>query len=172
MRTTLAATIVSLALVPMARAQDVEVEADKSYDFSKIKTFAVQVTSSGNPTAEKRVVGEVEEALVGKGWRKAEAASADAMVMLHGATETKKSLETMYTGMGNWHYGGVGTTLTTEKEYRIGTLVVDIFDAKSKQLIFRGTAQDEMSDKPEKNQKKVEKATTKMFKDFPPKAGK
>jgi hypothetical protein len=45
---------------------------------------------------------------------------------------------------------------------------VDIFDAKSKALLFRGTAADEVSDKPEKNIKKVDKATSKMFKDFPP----
>ena len=48
------------------------------------------------------------------------------------------------------------------------TLVVDIFDAKSKQLMFRGQASDEISDKPEKNVKKVQKAADKMFKDFPP----
>jgi hypothetical protein len=50
----------------------------------------------------------------------------------------------------------------------VGTLVVDIFDAKTKALVFRGTASDEISDKPEKNIKKVEKASAKMFKDFPP----
>ena len=43
-----------------------------------------------------------------------------------------------------------------------------IFDAKSKSLIFRGTATDEISDKPEKNQKKLAKITDKTFKDFPP----
>ena len=36
--------------------------------------------------------------------------------------------------------------------------MVDIFDAKSKALLFRGTAEDEISDKAEKNIKKVEKA--------------
>jgi hypothetical protein len=51
------------------------------------------------PLAEKRIVGEVEAALTGKGWTKADAAADDAMVMLHGATETKKDLNTMYSGM-------------------------------------------------------------------------
>ena len=50
----------------------------------------------------------------------------------------------------------------------MGTLVVDIFDAKSKRLVFRGTAQDELSDKAEKNIKKMNKASDKLFKDFPP----
>ncbi len=62
----------------------------------------------------------------------------------------------------------MSTAHTTVHEYRVGTLVVDIFDAKSKALVFRGIAQDELSDKPEKNQKKAQKAAEKMFKDFPP----
>jgi len=41
-----------------------------------------------------------------------------------------------------------------------------------KSLVFRGTAQDERSDKVDKNQKTLEKATSKMFKDFPPPPGK
>jgi hypothetical protein len=67
---------------------------------------------------------------------------------------------------------GSGTATTTESEYLVGTLVVDIFDAKTKGLMFRGTAQDEISDKPEKNIKKIEKASKKMFKEFPPGSGK
>ena len=65
-----------------------------------------------------------------------------------------------------WYSGVVVLVLLT------GTLVVDIFNAKSKALMFRGTATDELSDKPEKNQKKLAKASDKMFKEFPPGSGK
>jgi hypothetical protein len=34
--------------------------------------------------------------------------------------------------------------------------------------VFRGTAEDELSDNPEKNAKRLEKASAKMFKNFPP----
>ena len=71
-------------------------------------------------------------------------------------------------GYRGWGGMGMGSATTTESEYTVGTLVVDIFDAKSKALMFRGTASDELSDKPEKNQKKLEKASDKMFKKFPP----
>jgi hypothetical protein len=53
-------------------------------------------------------------------------------------------------------------------EYRVGTMVVDVFAAKDKKLVFRGTAQDEISDKSEKNTKKIEKGAEKIFKNFPP----
>jgi hypothetical protein len=62
----------------------------------------------------------------------------------------------------------MGTATTTVSEYQVGTLVVDVFDAKSKSLMWRGIAQDEVSDDPKKNIDKIEKASDKMFMDFPP----
>ena len=149
---------------------------DKDADFGAIKTFAVKIgTSWNNPLSEKRVVTEIEQTLTEKGWAKAEADAADAadaIVVLHGASEKQKTLNTFYSGgYGGYRWrggGGMGTATTTTSEYLVGTLVVDIFDAKSKGLLFRGTAQDEISDKPEKNVKKLTKASDKMFKDFPP----
>src|SRR5262245_60402597 len=160
-----------------AFAQDVKVDFDKAADFSAFKTFSTKLgTGWNNEISEKRVMAEFEQALTEKGWQKVDA-NPDALVVLHGATQTKKSLNTFYSGDMGWGgYGyrgwgggmGMGTATTTESEYRVGTLVVDIFNAKTKQLVFRGTAQDELSDKPEKNQKKLAKASDKMFKDFPP----
>jgi uncharacterized protein DUF4136 len=166
----------ALGVTTGAFAQDVNVDYDKSADFSKIKTFTTKIgTAWGNPLGEKRVTTEIEEALTAKGWTKAaNEGAADAAVVLHGATQVKKDLNTFYSGMGMGGYGyryggfGGGTAHTSVSEYTVGTLVVDIFDAKSKNLLFRGTATDELSDKPEKNQKKLAKASDKMFKDFPP----
>jgi uncharacterized protein with gpF-like domain len=156
-----------------AFAQDVKTDFDKDADFSALKTFAIKIgTSWNNQISEKRVLTEVEEALTEKGWTKNDT-NPDAVVLVHGATETKRSLNTFYTGgYGGYGYrgwgGGMGSATTTETEYAVATLVVDIFNAKTKALVFRGTAQDEISDKAEKNVKKLDKATTKMFKDFPP----
>jgi len=157
-----------------AGAQDVAVDFDKSANFAGIKTFALKIgTTWGNPLSEKRVTDEITAGLVGKGWTVAPEATADALVVLHGATSTKKSLNSFYSGgFGGYRWGGMGTTTTTVDEYKVGTLVTDIFDAKTKQLIWRGTAQDEISDKPEKNAKKLAKVGDKLFKNFPPGAAK
>jgi hypothetical protein len=168
------AAMVLLFMAGVTFSQDVSTDYDKSYNFSQLKTFAVKVgTSWGNPLSEARVVSEIESGLTKKGWTKADEATADAIVMLHGATEQKKDLNTFYSGYGGWGYGGwygggMSTAHTTVNEYRVGTLVTDIFDAKTKKLVFRGVATDELSDKPEKNEKKIKKATEKMFKKFPP----
>jgi hypothetical protein len=49
-----------------------------------------------------------------------------------------------------------------------GTLVVDIYDTSSEHLVWRGLASDQLSDKLEKDTKKIEKAVDKMFSKFPP----
>jgi hypothetical protein len=178
MRIRTLAVAAAMSLVSLAAfAQDVKVDFDKAADFSALKTFSVKIgTSWGNSMSEQRVVAEFETALAEKGWKKVEA-NPDALVVVHGATSTKRTLNTFYSGGGYGGYGyrgwggmgmGMGTATTTESEYLVGTLVVDIFNAKSKALVYRGTATDELSDKVDKNAKKLGKASDKMFKDFPP----
>ena len=159
-----------------AFAQDIKVDYDKAADFTKYKTFAIKLgTSWNNPLSEKRVLAEIQPGLTEKGWTATtDDAKADAVVVLHGATEKQKSLNTFYSGgyggygwRGGWG-GGMSSSTTTVDEYTVGTLVVDIFDAKTKALVYRGTASDEISNKPEKNAKKLAKASDKLFKDFPP----
>jgi hypothetical protein len=174
-KTTMLAAL-ALAAAGGAWAQDVKVDYDKTANFGAIKTFSLKLgTSWGNQISEKRVTDEITQALTEKGWTLAPEGKADAQVVLHGATETKRSLNTFYSGgMGGYGYrgwGGMGmggTATTTASEYSVGTLVVDIFDATGKNLLWRGAAQDELSDKPEKNAKKLGKASDKLFKDFPP----
>jgi hypothetical protein len=169
---TLVVAGVALAVAGGAWAQDVKVDYDKAANFGAIKTFSLKLgTSWGNQIGEKRVTDEITQALTEKGWKLAAEGTADAQVVLHGAGETKRTLNTFYSGMGGYRYrgfGGTGTATTTESEYTVGTLVVDIFDAKGKSLLWRGIAQDELSDKPDKNIKKLAKASDKLFKDFPP----
>ena len=71
---------------------------------------------------------------------------------------------------GGWRwrgFGGMGEATTTEQEFKEGTLVVDMYDAKEKQLIWRGSAEDALSDKAEKNEKNLDRGVAKMFKVFP-----
>jgi hypothetical protein len=50
----------------------------------------------------------------------------------------------------------------------VGTFVVDMFDGHTKKLIWRGTSDKTLSEKPDKNAKKLEDAVKAMFKHFPP----
>jgi hypothetical protein len=174
MRKLILGTIAVLAFAASAHAVDVKAQADPQHDFSSLRTFSAKIeTGWNNPISEKQVLQSVVQALEARGLQEAPEDQADARVAIHGATQNKQELSTFYSGgMGGWGYygwgGGMGTATTTVNEYRQGTLLVDIFDAHNKQLVFRGSAEDELSDKPEKNLKKVDNATKKMFKDFPP----
>ena len=66
---------------------------------------------------------------------------------------------------------GFRDATTYVENYTGGTLVFDMFDTNSKKLIWRGSATDVLSSKPEKNIKKLNKAGEKMFEHFAPQLG-
>jgi hypothetical protein len=59
---------------------------------------------------------------------------------------------------------------TTVDNVEVGTLVIDMYDSASKHLVWRGMAHGQLSDKPEKNTEKLQKAVKKMFGKFPPRS--
>jgi hypothetical protein len=77
--------------------------------------------------------------------------------------------DTFYEGLGpgwRWHgWGGIATT--TIETVPVGTLVVDIYETGTHHLVWRGMAHDTLSDNPNTNAKKLEKAIDKMFRKFP-----
>ena len=111
--------------------------------------------------------------LAAKGWTQLDD-GADVAIVAIKTTQTEKTLQTFYDGVGGgwrWRgFGGFGESTTTEQDYKEGTLVVDMYDASTKQLIWRASAEDMLSDKAEKNEKNLDKGVAKMFKSFPPRS--
>ena len=64
----------------------------------------------------------------------------------------------------------MGESTTTVDNYKVGTLIVSMFEGNSRQLIWRGTSSSDLSGNPEKNTKKLDKDVQQMFKTFPPRA--
>lgn len=161
--------IALLLTASLAFAQKVNTDYDHSFDFSSIHTFAVQFgTPWSNPLQQDRAKADIIEQLTSKGWTQAtDPATADVVVAIHGAVKQEQSLDTWYSG-GGWGWGP-GMAQTSVNTVNVGTMVVDILNTKTKQLIFRGTATDQLSNKPQKNSEKLDKAVEKIFKDFPPK---
>jgi len=166
----MAVCAVTIVAVAGALAQDVKTDYDHHADFSQYHTYSWHKVHTENPLWQSRVVDAVDHALQAKGLQKVDN-NGDLSVAAVGASHNQREYETFYNGFGpGWRWGGFGSTATTRVyNYHVGTLVVDLFDTKNKQLVWRGMARDTLSDKPEKNEKKLEKAVDKMFKDFPPK---
>jgi hypothetical protein len=159
-----------MATVGIALAQQVGVDFDHQARFSEYKTYSWQAVKAP-PLWDTRIKNAVDAQLVAKGWTRMDS-DGDIRLVAIGITRTQRTLHTFYDSFGGgwgWRgFGGLGEAVTTEQDYKVGTLVVDMFDAGTKRLIWRGSAEDTLSDKPEKNEKKLAKAVEKMFKDFPP----
>jgi len=147
----------------------VNVDWDKSASFTGFKTYAWgKGTPAKNQLMDQRIVDGVDKQLAAKGLQKvAEDANPDLVVVYHAAVGHQEQINTMGTGGWGWRWGG-GMSTTTVDKIPTGHLVVDIGDAKTKKLLWMGTATDTLSDKPEKNEKKIESALNNMFKKYPP----
>ena len=154
-----------LLIAGSALAQKVSVDFDKSTDFSKYKTYAWEAgTSAQNPMTHQRIVAGIDAQLAGKGLRKVES-NPDIVVVYHAATDTQVSINTLGGGsLGGWRFGA--GTATVDK-VPVGQLIVDIGDTSSRKFVWRGTASGTISSKPEKNEKALNTALTKMFQNFP-----
>jgi hypothetical protein len=62
-------------------------------------------------------------------------------------------------------WGGIATTRI--ETVPVGTLVVAIYESGTHHLVWRSIAHDTLSDNPNTNAKKLEKAIDKMFRKFP-----
>jgi hypothetical protein len=100
-------------------------------------------------------------------------ANPDIWVNYHASTTTETQLRTDsygYSmggyGMGGWGYYGMAagpvSSTTRVVEYQRGTLVVDIWDAASKELVWRGQVSDTLPDNVQKAEKLVVRAIGKM----------
>jgi hypothetical protein len=171
-RTTICA-LLFLIMLGCAFAQKVETDFNHQANFSKYKTYSWKEVKVAKSLWDARIKNAVDAQLATKGWTQV-ASGGDAAIVAIATTHTEKTLQTVYDGMGGgwrWRgFGGMADATTTEQEYKEGTLVVDVYDAETKQLIWRGSAEDTVSDKPQTNEKNLDKAAVKMFNKFPPQA--
>lgn len=164
-----------LALVPFSVGVCILMAAvvtdyDHSVDFSRYKTYSWLKVGAQDSIWEDRIRHAVDSELVAKGWSLAP--DGVASVAAFGSAHTQPQINTFYDGFGGgwrWRgFGGMGMATSTVETIPVGTLVLDIFDSQSKKLIWRAKASEVMSEKPEKDEKKLEKAISEMFKHFPP----
>ena len=77
------------------------------------------------------------------------------------------------TGYGfgpGWGWGAWGGPVTYNTYVtKLGTLVVELADAKDKELLWRGSVTDTITDNSNKNINNLDKAVVKLFQSYPPK---
>jgi len=148
--------------------QQVKTDYDRSANFGQYKTYSWEKVQTKDPLLVDRIKNAVNTALASKGWTQVDSGG-DVSIMAMEITRNQQTLNTFYDGMGGgWRWGGFGDATTTTENYTVGTLVVDLFDTKNKNLIWRGSSSDTISNNSEKNIKNLDKGVQKMFEHFPP----
>jgi hypothetical protein len=152
-------------------AQHVKTDYDHGANFGQYKTYSWEKVQTKDPLLVDRIKSAVNSALAAKGWTEVPTGG-DVEVFAIETTQNQQTLDTFYNGFGGgrrWGgFGGFGDATTTVETYKVGTLVIDLFDAKTEKLIWRSSSSDTLSDNPDKNTKNLDKGVNKMFQHFPP----
>jgi hypothetical protein len=154
-------------------AQQVKTDYDRSANFGQYKTYSWEHVKTQDPLYVDRIKNSVNAALAARGWTQVDSGG-DVSIVAMEITRNQQTLNTFYDGFGGgWGWrrfggGGFGEATTTTETYKVGTLVVDLFDAKTKKLLWRGTSIDTLSNNSDKNIKNLDKGVEKLFKHFPP----
>ena len=150
----------------IAAGQDVSVNYNHSQSFSQFHTYAWGSNNANqvqNSILAQVAQQEIDTALQGKGWQKVqENQNPDVILTANGGMRQ----QTSYSAWGMRGIGGGMGGITPEQNV-IGTLIVDLYDAKNQSLIWRGIAQGTLNNNGNKNQQLVQKAITKMFNQWP-----
>lgn len=154
-----------VAFIPLAAmAQDVSIDFDKTVDFTGFTTFSTrQGQTAGNPLVAQRIQAALEAELSARGLTKVDRAG-DLVAVYHASIETQVDVDAFGYGRPRW-----GTRQVYVRNYELGTVIVDLLDAKTDRVVWRGVGRDVVSGDPDKVAGRITRGAERMFKNFPPK---
>jgi hypothetical protein len=155
----------AMLLVPtVVTARKIQNDFDTGVDFSNYTTYAWRQGSRA-PSFHEQVVRAVDAELSAKYLRRIQA-NPDLYVVYHGSAQEMSfnMNEHGYSYGPQWQWGGGIKSDTAVQTYPKGTLVVDIWEAKTQRLIWRGVATNVV----DKGAAKVTEEIQKMFLKYPP----
>jgi hypothetical protein len=167
--------VVAACLLLMAgsvTAQDVKYNFMPGTDFSKFHTYKWVVVPNAtypNQIVDTQIKDAINSQLSAKGLTSTDSDKADLYVAYQTSVDQQKQWNAYGMG-GGWRFGG-GMASATSSTIDVGTLVVDMYDPSTKQLVWTGRATKTLnpSSNQEKNQKNLNNAMAKLLKNYPPK---
>lgn len=172
-RTTFAALLACLTFATAAFAQTISFDFDKSVDFGGFRTYAWAAgTNVPDALVHRRVVDAVDVQLALKGLQQVHGDSKpDVLVAYHAAFDKNLQITGFGSGWGGYRFAGTRSGTARAEEIVVGTMIVDIVDTTTNEIVWRGTATKDvdMTAKPEKRDKNITKTAEKLFKNYPPK---
>ena len=169
------ATFVSAAgfavMSSVAMAQTITFDFDRSASFRAFKTYTwIRGSVADDPITHKRVVDAVSAQLAAKGLSRLEAGErSDLLVAYHASFDRDLQISGFATGWGPYRLRGGSAAARTE-QILTGTLVVDVIDARTGNIVWRATASKELDRNadPAKRDRNIRRAAERLFKNYPP----
>jgi len=165
-----AITVLCLFVSTLCFAQKTSIDWNRGADFSSYHTYMWE--ASPNPAKgewNQRIIDDIDKQLQAKGLTKVDSNPDVWVVYSNSIQHDKQVVGVGYVGGGGLPLTGASPTSHATFVYKVGTLVVEIADTKTKQLVWRGAVSDTLSDKQNKNITTLDKAVTKLFRSYPPK---
>lgn len=171
-----------LALALGCSSVTIKHDYDKDANFAAYKTFgwlevptnavgSVKAAMERNSLLDKRIKESVNRDLTGKGYT-ADDNNPDFLLLYHTGAEDKINVTDWGYGYGPYGYGGgwYGGSHVDVYQYKQGTLILDVIDAKAKQLVWRGyaTAALDPNAPMEKRERRLNDVIVKILAKFPP----
>ncbi len=166
-----ALTAVVLTAASCATAMTVSSHVDRDVDFSRYRTYdwgpadalpTGDARLDADPFFKDHLQGEVEKQLATRGYALGEAGTADLLIHYHAHIDQRIDVTSVDR---SYQYGG------EVRDYEAGTIVLDLVDARTQKVIWRGWAQDAVSgmlaDR-DTMADKVNEAVTRMLARLPP----
>ena len=164
-KTLFCALLLSIAST-IAVGQQVSVNYNHDASFSQYHTYAWGSNNTNeirNSILAQVAKQDINTAMQGKGLQMVqESQSPDLILTSNGGMKQ----QTSYSAWGMRGIGGGMGGISPEQSVE-GTMIVDLYDAKKQSLVWRGLAQNTLNNNGNKNQEMVQKAITKMFKQWP-----
>ena len=174
----LTAALLSLLLLGACNSYNVTYDYDVTASYGRYKTFDYYTSKKGTggttSLMDKRVRAAVEKELRAKGFSMETKADPDFLVTYYPIVQERKVRSTVHVGWG-WGYrpfrGGIGTSSTRVRKYQEGTIVIEIVDFRSNQMVWQGAAAGALTrlENPEDANEVVAKAVADILARFPPK---
>ena len=161
-----------LFITGMLAAQDVRYNFMPGTDFSKFHTYKWVVVPNAtypNQIVDAQIKDAINAQLSAKGLTLTDSDKADLYVAYQTSVAQQQQWNAYGMG-GGWRFGG-GMASATSSTIDVGTLVLDMYDPSTKQLVWTGRATKTLnpSSNQEKNQKNLNNAMAKLLKNYPPK---
>lgn len=173
-RLAVGAALLLLAVPPLLAGSDIQIDFDREFDFSTIHSYAWKddprrSLSEDNPFLHERIVEIVDGRLYRSGIKKVED-DPDAYIAYRVAINSDMAIDAAEYGYfypGTWYWSPVAWSwatpnMPTERTFTKGTLLIEVWTARTKQIVWRGSGQGETTTNLDKMQKKILTLITKI----------